>query len=218
MIVHGQKEQEGGSVGTLSDLSSNSLFEGVIVTRFDMLLGPTPAVVHPNGFIAGEAIRGVSEDAMLLLSMGKRESLCSIMSFSQIDKVGVVGIDASSHEGATGTIVMFDRQAEGMVWETYTLIRNLINNEFPNIRQHPGEAALRLYEGVRKVCEGPIEEQVTGKPGDKLEAVIDSTVCAINSLLKSGKLDKLQPARSRMKVRIVKLLAVLEESKAQLRY
>lgn len=211
-------EMAWGAIRTLNDSSGRSLFEGVIVTRFDMLLGPTPAVVYPEGFITGEALRSIAEDAMLLLSMGRKESLCSIMSFPQLNKVGVVGIEGSTQESATGTIVMFGREAGGMIWETYPQIKSLIIGEFPSMRLHPGDAVLRLYEGVRRVCERSHEEQVVDVPRDKLEAVVEKTVLAIDSLLKSGNLDKLGSAASGIRARVVQLLTVLEESKARLRY
>lgn len=202
----------------VNNSSGISLFKGVIVTRFDMLLGPTPAVVYPDGFVTGEALRNIAEDAMLLLSMGKKESICSIMSFSQINKVGVVGTEASSSEGATGIIVMFDGEAKGMIWEMYPLIRSLIISELPNMRRHPGDAALRLFEGVRRICEKSHEEKAIGEFGDKIEAVFEKAILAINSLMKSGNLDESGLAASGIRARVAHLLTVLEESKAELKY
>ncbi|WXG44567.1 MAG: hypothetical protein WED04_11135 [Promethearchaeati archaeon SRVP18_Atabeyarchaeia-1] len=194
------------------------LFEGVIVTRFDMLLGPAPAFIYPQGFIAGEGLKDVAEDAMLLLSTGKKEALCSIMSFSQIGKVGVVGTEGSSVEGATGIIVMFGEEAKSMIWETYPLIRSLIISELQNVRRHPGDAALRLFEGVRRVCEKSHEEEALNEPGDKLEAVADKTILAISSFIESGHLNRLELVAPGTKARIAQLLTVLQESKAQLKY
>jgi hypothetical protein len=208
----------GGLNRTLSDSSGKSLFEGVVVTRFDMLLGPTPAVVYPEGFITGEALRGIADDAMLLLSMGIKESVCSIMSFSQINKIGIVGTEGGIHEVATGTIVIFDRKARSTVWETYPLIKSLILNELSSMRVHPGDAALRLYEGVRRVCERSHEDQVIGELGDKLEEVVDRAVLAINSLLEFGNLDRLGSVDPGTRTRIIQLLTVLEESRSRLIY
>jgi hypothetical protein len=201
----------------LNNSSRTSLFDGVVVTKFDILLGPTPAVVYPERFVAGEALRGIAEDAMLLLSLGRKEGLCSVMSFPQVGKIGVVGTESST-QGTAGIIVMFNGKAGGMVWETYPLIKSLIMGEFPNVRAHPGDAALRLYEGVRRVCEGSHEEPLIGETGDRLEEVVDKIQLAINSLLKSGSLDKLGSEESGTRARILKLLTVLQESRALLKY
>jgi hypothetical protein len=183
-----------------------------------MLLGPTPAVVYPEGFIVGEVLSRIAMDTMLLLSMGKKENLCSIMYFSELNKVGIVGIDESGHEGATAAIVMFRGEAEAMIWETYPLIRSLILRGFPSLRSHPGDVAIRLYEGVQKICERLTSEQVIAEPRGKLKGAIDDTLLAINSLIKSGSLTKLRLARPGIKTRLVHLSTVLKKSKPLLKY
>jgi hypothetical protein len=182
-----------------------------------MLLGPAPAFVYPRGFISGDRLKEIAEDAMLLLTTVRKEALFSIMSFFQIGKVGVVGTEGSSVEGAIGMIVMFDKTARGMVWESYPLISSLIISELPNVRRHPEDAALRLFEGVRRVCEKSHEEEDLGEPADKLEAVVDKTILAINSFIESGNLDRLELVAPGIKARIAPLLAILEESKARLK-
>jgi hypothetical protein len=188
------------------------------VTRFDMLLGPAPALVYPRGFISGEGLKEIAEDAMLLLTTGKKEALYSIMSFFQIGKVGVVGTEGSSIEGAVGIIVMFDREAKGTIWESYPLIRSLLMSELPNVRRHPEDAALRLFEGVRRICERSHNEEILGEPADNLEAVVDKTILAINSFVDSGNLDRLELVVPGIKARIAPLLSALMKSKAQLRF
>jgi hypothetical protein len=183
-----------------------------------MLLGPAPALVYPPGFISGEGLMEIAEDAMLLLTTARKKALCSIMSFFQVGKVGVVGTEGNSVEGAIAIIVMFDKVANGMIWESYPLIRSLIISELPNVRRHPEDATLRLFEGVRRVCEKSHEEEVLGEPADKLEAVVDKTILAVNSFIDSGNLDRLELVAPGIKARIAPLLSVLKESKARLKF
>jgi hypothetical protein len=202
----------------LNDLQGRSPFEGVIVTRFDMLLGPTPAVVYPEGFIVGDVLSRIAMDTMLLLSMGKKGNLCSIMYFPELNKVGMVGIDESGNEGATAVIVMFSGQAEAIIWETYPLIKSLILRGFPSLRSHPSDVAIRLYEGVQRICDRTLSQQVIAELKGKLRGAVDDTLLAINSLIKSGSLIKLGLARSGIKTRLIHLSTVLKKSKLLLEY
>jgi hypothetical protein len=193
-------------------------FEGVIVTRFDMLLGPAPALVYPQKFVSGEGLREIAEDAMLLLATARKEAVCSIMSFFDVGKVGVVGSEGSSAEGAIGIIIMFDKAAKGLIWESYPLIRSLIVSELPNVRRHPEDASLRLFEGVRRICEKSHEEEALQEPADNLEAVVDKTLLAINTFVESGNLDRLESVAPGIKSRFAPLKEALDKSKTQLRF
>ncbi len=182
-----------------------------------MLLGPVPAVIHPQEFLTEEEARTVSEDAMLLLSAVKQGTIYSIMSFNGINKVGVVGVQLSPSDAAIGIITVFDENARGLIWETYPVIRTLITKEMQNVKSQPARVALRLFEELTKLCKRFSEWNDLRALQGKMEASINRTIDAANSLLSSGELEKLEGGTGGIKERITRLIAVLEESKSILK-
>lgn len=196
-----------------SESSSMTFLEGVIISRFDLILGPTPAAIHPKGFLTDEVAKKVAEEAMLLLSAGRQRSYCSIMSLHEIGKLGVVGLELDPIENAIGIITVFDSKSDGLIWRTYPLIRSLTMGEMQNARRRPSDVALRIFDGLQKLNAQPDENQDTGRLLEQLENSIEKTLLSVTRFTCSGKPDKPDPPSQNIEGKIAQLLAALESSR-----
>lgn len=196
-----------------SESSSMTFLEGVIISRFDLILGPTPAAIHPKGFLTDQVAKKVAEEAMLLLSAGKQRSYCSIMSLHEIGKLGVVGLELDPIENAIGIITVFDKQADGLIWRNYPLIRSLTMVEMQNARRRPSDVALRIFNGLQNLNAQPDENKDTGRLLEQLENSIEKTLLSVTRFTCSGKPDKLEPPSQNIEGKIAHLLAALEDSR-----
>jgi hypothetical protein len=193
------------------------LFEGVVVGRFDLILGPTASAMHPAGFMTQEAARNVAEDTMLLLSTGKRDTIYSVMSFVGIQKLGVVGVHLSPVESAIGVITVFSENARGIIWEAYPLLRSLIAKNIQNARRQPTDVALRVFRETERICECSPEERDLSRLIEAVENDIEKTYFAFYSLRHASRLDKPDMITPDRRVRIDKLVAILRESRGVLK-
>jgi hypothetical protein len=200
-----------------SESSSMTFLEGVIISRFDLILGPTPAAIHPKGFLTDEVAKKVAEEAMLLLSAGRQRSYCSIMSLHEIGKLGVVGLELDPIENAIGIITVFDSKSDGLIWRTYPLIRSLTMGEMQNARRRPSDAALRIFDGLQKLNAEPDENKVRGSLLEQLEKSIEKTLLSVTRFTCSRKPDKPDPPSQNIEGKIAHLLAALEDSRLMLK-
>lgn len=196
-------------VKKLHEQPAHTYFDGIIVTSFDQILGAIPTVTYPQGFITDEAARNTAEDAMLLLSVGKREVIFSVMSFTKISKIGVVGIRSSTVESPLAVAAVFDARATSIVWRTYPLIRSLIAREMRVVKQQPARVAARLFKEVQEICQCSGDEKGLGRLKERLSASIDNTIVMINSLLDSGQMHKLENNAAELKRILSQLVPLL---------
>jgi hypothetical protein len=203
-----------GDQGRMSSESSRMMFlEGVIISRFDLILGPTPAAVYPKGFLTDEVAKKVAEEAMLLLSAAKQRSYCSVMSLHEIDKLGIVGLELDPIENAIGIITIFDKQADGLIWRTYPSIRSLTMGEMQNARRRPSDVALRIFDGLEKLAAQPDENKDMGRLLEELENSIEKTLLSVTRFTCSPKPDEPEPSSPNIEGKIAQLLAALEDTR-----
>jgi hypothetical protein len=200
-----------------SESSSMTFLEGVIISRFDLILGPTPAAIHPKGFLTDEVAKKVAEEAMLLLSAAKQRSYCSIMSLHEIGKLSVVGLELDPIENAIGIITIFDRQADGLIWRTYPLIRSLTMGEMQNARRRPSDVALRIFDGMERIATQPDENKDAGRLLEELENSIEKTLLSVTRFTCSCEQNKLDPSSLSIEGKIAQLLAALEDTRITLK-